>query len=120
MCFHSDGTVHDFNEFKDIKQLGSDIFYVNISIKEVKDEQDEMKKEIIDLESYNPINEKRIKSREEIAINAKKLRHLKMVFFHCLKKICIKNRLKKKKKKKKRKKKQFLIGKRWEVINLKE
>ena len=28
-------------------------------------------------------------------------RHLKMVFFHCLKKICIKNRLKKKKKKKK-------------------
>ena len=86
MCFHSDGTVHDFNEFKDIKQLGSDIFYVNISIKEVKDEQDEMKKEIIDLESYNPINEKRIKSREEIAINAKKLRHLKMVFFHCLKK----------------------------------
>ena len=29
------------------------------------------------------------------------LRHLKMVFFHCLKKICIKNRLKNKKKNKK-------------------
>ena len=57
--------------FKDIKQLGNDIFYGKISIKKVKDEQDEMKKETIDLECYNPINKQKIKYREEVLNNEK-------------------------------------------------
>ena len=61
-CSHSNETLYNFNTFSDIKQLGNDIFNGNVSIKEVKDDQDEMKKEIIGLESYNPIKEQRIKS----------------------------------------------------------
>ena len=71
MCFNSNGTVYDFNKFSDIKKLGNYIFYGNISIKEVKEEQDEMEKKILDLEGYNPINEQKIKSREEVLNNAK-------------------------------------------------
>ena len=40
----------------DIKQLGNDLFYGNISIKQAKDEQYEMKEEITKFENYNPTN----------------------------------------------------------------
>ena len=41
------------------------MFNDHISIKEAKNEQDEMKEEIAKLENYNPTNEKKIKSKEE-------------------------------------------------------
>ena len=34
---------HHLNKFKDIKQLGNDMFNGHISIKQANDEQDEMK-----------------------------------------------------------------------------
>ena len=46
VCLHSNGTPYNFNKFRDIKQLGSDIFNGYIAIKQVNDEQDEMKEEI--------------------------------------------------------------------------
>ena len=46
VCPHSNGTPYNFNKFRDIKQLGSDIFNGYIAIKQVNDEQDEMKGEI--------------------------------------------------------------------------
>ena len=39
LCLHSNGKdVYDFNEFRDIRQFGNNIFSVYISIKQAKDE----------------------------------------------------------------------------------
>ena len=35
-CFHSNGTLYDFNRFRDLKQLGNDIFNGHISMKQAK------------------------------------------------------------------------------------
>ena len=74
---HSNGTPYDFNKFRNIKLLGNDMFNGYISIKQAKDEQDEMKEEITKLENYNPTNEQETKSKEEGFNNAKKLFDIK-------------------------------------------
>ena len=71
--FHSNGTPYNFSKFRDIKQLGNDIFNGHISIKQAKDEQDEMKNEIKKMKNYNPTNEQKIKSKEEVFNKAKQL-----------------------------------------------
>ena len=116
VCFHSNGTPYDFNKFRDIEQLGNDMFNDHISIKQAKDEKDEMKEEMPKLENYNPTNEQKIKSKEGVFNNPQKLFDIRSkvikafedVIFPLPKKNCIKSRLKKKKNKKKNKK-QFLI-----------
>ena len=77
VCFHSNGTPYDFNNFRDIKQLGNYIFNGLISIKDAKDEQDKMKEEMAKLENYNPINKKKVDTRNEVLNNAKKLFDIK-------------------------------------------
>ena len=49
------------------------MFDGHISIKQAKDEQDEMKEEITKLKNYNPTNEQKIKSKERVFNNANKL-----------------------------------------------
>ena len=71
MCFHSNGTSYDFNRFRYIKQFGSDNFNVRILIKEAKDEQDEMKKEMTKFENYNATNKHKLNSKEEVFNNTK-------------------------------------------------
>ena len=73
VCSHSNATPYDFNKFRDIKQLGNDIFNGYIPIQQANDEQDEMKEEITKLEDYNLTSEKKIKSKEEVLHNAKEL-----------------------------------------------
>ena len=73
LCFHSNGILYDFNKFRDIKQLGNDIFNGCLPIKQANDEKDDMKEEITKLEDYNPTSDKRIKFREEILHDAKEL-----------------------------------------------
>ena len=51
VCFHSNGTLNDFNKFRDIKQFENDMFNGHISIKQAKDEHDEMKEETTKLEN---------------------------------------------------------------------
>ena len=87
-CFHSNGTPYDFNKFTDIKQLGDDVFNGYISMKQANDEQDDMKEEMTKLENYNPTSEKKIKSKEEVLHNAKKLFRIrsKIIIFHCIEK----------------------------------
>ena len=53
------------------------MFDGHISIKQAKDVQDEMKEEITKLENYNPTNEQKIKSKEEVFNNAKILFDIK-------------------------------------------
>ena len=62
VCFHSSGRPYDFNKFRDIKQLRSDIFNGHISIKQAKDEQDEMER-MANLENYNPANKNKVESK---------------------------------------------------------
>ena len=49
------------------------MFNGHILIKQAKDEQDEMKEEIRKLKIYNLTNEQKIKSKEEVFNNARKL-----------------------------------------------
>ena len=43
LCLHSNGKdVYYFNEFRDIRQFGNNIFNVYVSIKQEKDEQNKM------------------------------------------------------------------------------
>ena len=70
ICFHSNGTSHDFNKFRDIKQLGNDILHDCISIKQANDE---MKDEMAKLENYNPTNDQKVNSQDKVLNNAKRL-----------------------------------------------
>ena len=63
VCFHSNGTQYNFNKFRDIKQLGNNIFNSQISTEPAKDEQNEMKEEMAKLENYNPINVQKTNSK---------------------------------------------------------
>ena len=49
VCLHSHGTPYDFNTFRDIKQRGNKTFNDHISIKQAKDDQNEMKEDITKL-----------------------------------------------------------------------
>ena len=71
------GTLYDFNRFRDLKQLRNDIFDSHISIKQPKDEQDEMKEEITKLEDYSPTNKKKVDNTKKVLYNAKKLFHIR-------------------------------------------
>ena len=73
VCFPSNGTLYNFNKFRDIKQPGNDIFNGQISIKQAKDEQNEMMEEITKLQNYNPTNKQKIMFKEEVFNNARKL-----------------------------------------------
>ena len=73
MRSHINGTPYNFNDFRNIRQLGNDIFNGYISIKQANDDQDEMKEDITRLEDYNPTSEKKIKFKEQVLHNAKEL-----------------------------------------------
>ena len=77
VCFHSRGRPYDLNKFRDIRLFGNDIFNGHILTKQAKDEQDEMKEEIANLDDYNPINNRKIESKKEVLNNAKKLFEVK-------------------------------------------
>ena len=63
---HSNGTPYSFIKFMDINQSRNDILYGRISIKQAKDEQDEMKEKMTKLENYNPTNKQKINSKQEV------------------------------------------------------
>ena len=98
LCAHSNGRLYDFNGFKKIVDLGNNIYWGHISIKQAKNKRNIMEKWISDLYKYRPKKESIKKSRNETLNNAKKvlveekwlLRHLKMVLFHCLQNLSIK------------------------------
>ena len=54
VCAHSNGTLYDFNEFRDITQFGNDICNGCISTEQPNDEQNKMEGKMTELENYNP------------------------------------------------------------------
>ena len=73
LCLHSSGKSYDFNEFRNIKQFGNNIFNGHISIEQAKTNQNKMEEKMIKLENYNPISEERVNSKKEVLDNAKEL-----------------------------------------------
>ena len=108
---HTNGEVYDFNKLTLLEQFYHNIISGKVSIKQAKNEQDRMNKMISDLEKYKPTkkdkrDERFLKMQKKNSMEEKiLLRHLKKVFFQCLKKFSIKSRLKNKLKNKLKKKK---------------
>ena len=53
LCVHTNGRKYDFSRFTMIEQFYYDILSGKITIKQPKDEQNEIKQEIFSLDSYD-------------------------------------------------------------------
>ena len=56
---HTNGKRYDFNKFTTLEQLYYDILSGKTTIKQAKDEQKKIDKEILGLKSYGPTNQKK-------------------------------------------------------------
>ena len=61
LCVHKNGREYNFNKFPLLEQFYDDILSGKVTIRQTKDEQNEINKEISDLEKYNPANKNKIK-----------------------------------------------------------
>ena len=67
---HSNGKQDDFNNYRDINQFGHDIYSGSLLIKDAEYNQYEMNVLIAILKNYNPINDKKVKSKKEVLKNS--------------------------------------------------
>ena len=65
--------LYDFNMFKTLGQFASDIYNNVITIKDAKEEQDELVIKMRDLTEYNVRNKERVKQKQKIFKNVKQL-----------------------------------------------
>ena len=65
---HSNGRLYSFNGFTKMEDLGNNIYWGHISIKQAKNEQNVMKKLISDLDKYKPKRESKNLEMELIII----------------------------------------------------
>ena len=68
---HTNGEPYDFNKFTSREQFCYDIGSGKITIKQAKNEQDEMSKKISDLKKYNPTNKTKATERSKVLENAR-------------------------------------------------
>ena len=73
LCTNANGTQYDFNKYRNLNQLGSEIYSGELSLEKAKGEQHEMLALINKLKGYNPNNPKKVKSKQEVLHNAEKL-----------------------------------------------
>ena len=69
----TDGTIFNFNKFKNSLDLASDIYKNKSLLKNDEDKQNEIKILLNKLKNYNPTSLKKIKAKEETLIAAEKL-----------------------------------------------
>ena len=69
----TDGTIFNFNKFKNSLDLASNIYRNKSSLKEAKDKQNEIKILLNKLRKYSPTNLKKIKAKEETLSAVEKL-----------------------------------------------
>ena len=72
LCVHTNERRYDFNKFTMLEQFFDNIISGKTTIKQAKDEQNGINKEILDLEEYNPTKQDKIKGRSKALKNAKK------------------------------------------------
>ena len=72
-CVKSDGTIFNINVFKNSLDFASSIYDGKITLKEAKNDQYQMLRQLKVLEKYDSKNLDKINSKKETLINAKKL-----------------------------------------------
>ena len=73
VCVKTDGTIFNFNKFKNSLDLASDIYRNKTLLKNAEDKQNEIKILLNKLKKYSPTNLKKIKAKEERLSAAEKL-----------------------------------------------
>ena len=73
VCVKTDGTIFNFNKFKNSLDLASDIYRNKSLLKNAEDKQNEIKILLNKLRKYSPTNLKKIKAKEETLSAAEKL-----------------------------------------------
>ena len=74
VCAKFDGTIFNFNAFKNYSDFASDIYHNGkTSLKDAKKPQYKMFCLLNDLKEYNPKNLEKVKSRDETLLNAERM-----------------------------------------------
>ena len=73
VCVKTDGTIFNFNKFKNSIDLASNIYRDKKLLKDAENEQHNIKILLNKLRNYNPTKPKKIKAKEEALSAAKKL-----------------------------------------------
>ena len=73
VCVKTDGTIFNFNKFKNSLDLASNIYWDKNLLKDAEKKQSDIKILLIKLRSYNPTKPKKIKAKEETLSAAEKL-----------------------------------------------
>ena len=72
-CVKTDGTISNFNEFKNSFDLASNIYRKKSLLKDAENKQNDIKILLNKLRKYSPTNLKKIKAKEETLSAAEKL-----------------------------------------------
>ena len=73
VCIKTDGTIFNFNKFKNSLDLASNIYREKNLLKDAENKQSYIKILLNKLRNYNPTKPKKIKAKKETLIAAKKL-----------------------------------------------
>ena len=73
VCVKTDETIFNFNKFKNLLDLASNIYRDRSLLKDAENEQSHIKIILNKLRNYNPTKPKKIKAKEEALSAAKKL-----------------------------------------------
>ena len=73
VCVKTDGTIFNFNKFKNSLDLASNIYRDKNLLKDMSNEQYDIKILLNKLRNYNPTKPKKIKAKEETLSAAEKL-----------------------------------------------
>ena len=73
VCVKTDGTIFNFNKFKNSIDLASNIYRDNKLVKDAENEQHDIKVLLNKLRNYNPTKPKKIKVKQETLSAAEKI-----------------------------------------------
>ena len=73
VCVKTDGTIFNFNKFKNSLDLTSDIYRNQSLFKNAENKQNELRILLNDLKNYNPTSQKKVRAKEETLSAAEKL-----------------------------------------------
>ena len=85
VCIKTDGTIFNFNKFKNSLDLASNIYRDKNLLKDAENKQSDIKVLLNKLRSYNPTKPKKIKAKEETLSAAEKLLNNRQEFIDAFK-----------------------------------
>ena len=85
VCVKTDGTIFNFNKFKNSLDLASNIYRDKNLLKDMSNEQYDIKILLNKLRNYNPTKPKKIEAKKETLIAAEKLLNDRQEVIHAFK-----------------------------------